>query len=108
MSLVCRCIEDFANSVTYSYPGSCLIIYISDEYAYMTGTERTDHINTKYTCSYHGTYLLFYMCYTKSVSFIGFHSNFCIYSDNLDIGLIPITDESYYILNSQNEVKFYV
>ena len=32
--------------------------------------------------------------------------DFCIYDDILDI--IWITDKNYYILNSQNQVNFYV
>ena len=38
-------------------------------------------IYTKYSCSYYGTYILFCMCYSKSVSFIEFLIDFCIYDD---------------------------
>ena len=44
-----------------------------------------------------------YSYYPKSVSFIEFLMNFCIYDDILNT--MQITDKSYYILNSQNEVK---
>ena len=44
------------------------------------------------------------MCYTKSVSFIEFLMDFCIYDDIL--GKIQNTDKNYYILNSQNQLKF--
>ena len=58
---------------------------------YVTGPGKTDLIYTKYTCSYYGTYLLFYMCYPISVSFIEFLMEFCIYDDILDT--IWITDK---------------
>ena len=48
-------------------------------------------------------YLLFCMCYPTSVSFIEFLMDFWIYDDILDTIL-----KSYYILKSQNQVKFYV
>ena len=73
---------------------------------FVTGPGKTGLIYTKHTCSYYGTYLLFCMSYPKSVSFIEFLMDFCIYDDILDT--LWSTDKSYYILNSQNQVKFYV
>ena len=71
----------------------------------MTGPGKTGLIYTKYTCMYYGTYLSFCMCYPKSVNFIEFLMDVCINDDILD--MIHITDKkSYYILNSQNQVKF--
>ena len=49
----------------------------------MTGPGKTGLIYTKYTCLYYGTYLLFCMCYPKSVNFIEFLMDFCIYDDVL-------------------------
>ena len=63
-------------------------------------------IYTKYNYSYYSTYLLHSMCYLKSVSFMEFLMDFCIYDDIVDTR--QITDKSYYILNSQNQVDFYV
>ena len=51
---------------------------------YVTGPGKTGLIYTKYTCSYYGTYLLFHVCYPKSVSFIECLMNLCIYDDILD------------------------
>ena len=51
-------------------------------------------------------YLLFCMSYSKSVTFIEFLMGFCMYDDMFDI--IQITDKNYYILNFQNQVKFYM
>ena len=36
----------------------------------VTGPGKTGLIYTKHTCLYYGTYLLFRMCYPKSVNFI--------------------------------------
>ena len=44
--------------------------------------------------------------YPQSVSFIEFLMDFCTYNDILDT--IWITEKSYSILNSQNQVKFYM
>ena len=55
----------------------------------MTGPGKTGLIYTKYTCLYYGTYLLFCMCYQKSVNFIEFLMDFYIYDDILDMILIP-------------------
>ena len=46
--------------------------------------------------------------YPKSVSFIEFLMDFCIYGDIADTYIIQITaaDKSHYIQNSQNKVKF--
>ena len=51
---------------------------------YVTGPGKTGLIHTKYTCLYYGTYLLFCMCYPRSVNFIEFLKDFCIYDDILD------------------------
>ena len=69
----------------------------------MTGPGKTGLIYTKYTCLYYGTYLLFYMCYPKSVNFIEFLMDFCIYDDILHT--IQVKGKSYCMLNSQNLVK---
>ena len=57
----------------------------------MTGPGKTGVIYTKYTCLYYGTYLLFCMCYPKSVNFIEFLIDCCIYDDILD--MIEMTDK---------------
>ena len=72
----------------------------------MTGPGKTGLIYTKFTCSYHGIYLLFCACYVKSVSFIEFLMDFCLYDDIVDT--IQIIDEKLLHLNSQNQVKFYM
>ena len=51
---------------------------------YVTGPRKIGLIYTKYTCLYYGTYRLFCMCYPKSVNFIEFLMDFCIYDDILD------------------------
>ena len=48
---------------------------------FVTGPGITGLIYTKYTCLYYGIYLLFYVCYPKSVSFIEFLMEFCMYDD---------------------------
>ena len=50
----------------------------------VTGPGKTGLINTKYTCSYYGTYLLFCIYYPNSVSFIEFLMDVCIYDDIVD------------------------
>ena len=57
----------------------------------MTGPGKAGLIYTKYTCLYYGTYLLFCMHYPKSVNFIEFLMDFCIYDDILN--MIQITDK---------------
>ena len=57
----------------------------------VTGPERIGLIYTKYTCSYYDIYLLFYMCYAKSVNFIEFLMDFGISDDIVDT--ILITDK---------------
>ena len=49
---------------------------------FVTGTEKISLIYIKYTyvCKNY-TYLLFCMCYTKSVSFTEFHIDFCMHDD---------------------------
>ena len=58
---------------------------------FVIGLEITGLIYTKYTCLYYGIYLLLYVCYPKSVSFIAFLKEFYIYDDIL--GTIWITDK---------------
>ena len=62
---------------------------------------RKRHIYIKYTYSYYGTYLLFSMCYTKSVNFIEFlmESSMC---DEVFV-TIHIKDEN---LSSFGSIKF--
>ena len=56
---------------------------------YVTGPGKTGLIYTKYTCLYYGTYLLFCMCYPKSVSFIEFLMDSCTYDEIFDMIQIP-------------------
>ena len=58
---------------------------------YVTRPGKTGLIYTKYTCLYYGTYLLFCISYPKSVSFIEFPIDLCIYDDIVDA--IRITDK---------------
>ena len=58
---------------------------------YVTRPGKTGLIYTKYTCLYYGTYLLFSLCYPKSVNFIKFLMDFCIYGEILNT--IQITDK---------------
>ena len=46
---------------------------------FVTGPEKTGLIYAKYTCSYYGTYLVFWMCYSQSVSFIESPIDFCMH-----------------------------
>ena len=55
---------------------------------FVTGPGKTGLIYTKCTCLYYGTYLLFYMCYPKSVCIIEFLMDFCTYDDILNTVLI--------------------
>ena len=48
-------------------------------YVYMTGPEKTSLIYTKYTWLYYDTYLIFWICYSHSVSFIDFLIDLCMY-----------------------------
>ena len=50
-------------------------------YIYVTGTEKTGLIYTKYTFSYYGAYLFFCVCYPNSVSFIEFLRILCLYQE---------------------------
>ena len=61
---------------------------------YVTGPRKTGLIYTKYMCLYYGKYLQFYVCYLKSVSFIEFLIDLCIYDDTLDV--IRITDKKLF------------
>ena len=45
----------------------------------VTGPEKTVAIYTKYTCSYYGTYLALWMCYSQSANFIEFPIDFCMH-----------------------------
>ena len=65
-----------------------IYIYI---YIYVTGPGKTGLIYTKHTCLYYGMYLLLCMCYPKSLNFIEFLMDFCIYDNILD--MIRITDK---------------
>ena len=58
---------------------------------YVTGPGITDLIYIKYTCLYYGMYLLFCMCYPKSVNCIEFLIDLSIYDEILDT--IQITDK---------------
>ena len=58
---------------------------------YVTRPGKTGLIYTKYTCLNYVMYLLFCMCYPKSVNFIEFLIDCCIYDDILD--MIEITDK---------------
>ena len=51
---------------------------------YVTGPGKTGLIYTKYTCSYNSTYLLFCICYPKSVNIIECLMDLCIHDDSLD------------------------
>ena len=51
----------------------------------MTGPEKTGLIYTKYTCSYYGTYLVFWMCYVQYASFITFLIDLCMYGETCAI-----------------------
>ena len=51
---------------------------------YVTGPGKTGLIYTKYTCSCNSTYLLFCICYPKSVRFTELLMDLCIYNDILD------------------------
>ena len=84
----------------------CRSVYLAQQHTALnvTGPGKTGLIYTKYTYSYNSTYLLFCICYPKSVSLIEFLMDLGIYDDILDA--IQIADKSYYILNSQNQVKF--
>ena len=74
---------------------------------YVTVPGKTGLIYTKYTCLYYGIYLPFSKRYLRSVSFIEFLMDFCILYDDI-LNTIQITDKSYYILNSQNQIKCYM
>ena len=58
---------------------------------YVTEPGKTGLIYTKYTCLYYCMYLLFCMCYPKSVNFIVYLMDFCMYDDILD--MIQITNK---------------
>ena len=45
----------------------------------VTGPEKTGLIYTKYACLYYDTYVMFWMCYLQSVSFIEFPIDFWIH-----------------------------
>ena len=63
------------NALMYAHTHNMFIMFLPHQSMYMhtiyvTGPGKTGFIYTEYTCSYYGTYFLFYMCYPKSVSFI--------------------------------------
>ena len=68
----------------------------------MTGIEKKGLIYTKYTCSYYGTYLLFCIRYSKSVTFIELLIDFCIIDDILDVTLI--TDLLHFRLSKSGQL----
>ena len=70
----------------------------------LTGPGKTALIYTKYTCLYYGTYLLFYMCYLNSVSFIELLMDFFSYNDISDT--IWITDKMllYFKLSKSGQI----
>ena len=78
-------------------------ISLHSDTLYVTGPEKTGLIYTKYTCSYYGTYLMFWMCYSQSVSFIEFPIDFCMHDKNC-----TTIHNATKNLNTQNKVKFYV
>ena len=47
----------------------------------MTQSDKTSLIARKYTHAYNGIYLLFCVCYSNSVSFIGFLRSVCIHGE---------------------------
>ena len=73
---------------------------------YVTEPEKTGLIYIKYISSYYGTYLLFCMCYTKSVSFVEFLMEFCAYGEILVA--ILIKDKKLLYFKVSNLVKFYM
>ena len=88
--------------VVYEILKSFSLIEITDFYwfhwfiitliiTFVTRPEKTGLIYTKYICLYYGTYLLFCIHYPKSVSFIEFLMDLCIYDDILNT--IQITDK---------------
>ena len=56
---------------------------------------------------HNGTYLMFWMCYSQSVSFIEFLVDFYIY-DKMYMLKYRMLSRRYYNLNIQNYVKFYM
>ena len=48
---------------------------------YVTWSDKTSLITTKYTHPYYGIYLLFCVCYLNSVSFIELLRIFCIHGE---------------------------
>ena len=68
-----------------------IAIHVTHKITYVTRPGKTGLIDTKYTCLYYGMYLLFCMCYPKSVNFIEFLMDFCIHDDIFNI--IHITNK---------------
>ena len=81
MSYTRRWLQSYNKAVFFLFQVTLLV----------TGPGKTGLIYTKYSCLYYDAYLLFYMCYPKSVNFIEFLMDFCIYDDILD--MIQITDK---------------
>ena len=73
---------------------------------FVTRPGKTGLTYTKYTYSYYGTYLLFCMWYPKSVNFIEFLMDFCIYDDILDT--IWITDKKLLHFKLSKSGQLYV
>ena len=79
--------------------------YVRTSSVYMTGPEKTGLIYTKYTCLYYGTYLLFCMCYAKSVSFIEFLMDFCIHDEILDTLLVTNKKVLHFKLSKSGQIS---
>ena len=73
---------------------------------FVTGSGKTGLIYKQYTCLYYGTYLLFCMCYTKSVSCIEFLIDFCIYDDFLDTLLVTSEKLLHFKLSKSGQILY--
>ena len=80
------------------------LINLSTLYTYVTGPEKTGLIYTKYTCSYYGNYILLFISFTKSVTFIEFILECYIY-DMIQVQY-RVKRKSYYNSNYQIQVEF--
>ena len=87
------------NTYIYIYIYICIYIYV-------TGPGKTGLIYTKYTCLYYATYLLFRMCYSKSVNIIAFLMDFCTYDDICD--MVHITDKKLLHFKLSKSDQIYV
>ena len=71
---------------------------------FVTGPGKTGLIYTKYMCLYYGTYLQFCTCYPKSVSFIDFLMDLCIYDDILDVIWITAKKLLHFKLSKSGQI----